>query len=62
MNGLPEAGGQAVILANFFQRTWALLTAVTAIVIALGCAPSGGGDGKIKIGFLVKQPEEVWFQ
>lgn len=29
---------------------------------ATGGAPSGGTEGPIKIGFLVKQPEEPWFQ
>src|SRR5512133_2749483 len=43
--------------------------AVIVITLLIGCskqaAPasgSGAGPGKIKIGFLVKQPEEPWFQ
>ncbi len=29
---------------------------------ATGSGPSGGTAGKVKIGFIVKQPEEPWFQ
>lgn len=46
------------------MRHFVALMMACAMLLA-GCdkdKPSAGGSGKIKIGFLVKQPEELWFQ
>ena len=46
-------------------RSWALAATTLTLfaVTALGCsAPEQGANDKVTIGFLVKQPEELWFQ
>ena len=47
------------------RRSWAMAAVALTLlaVTALGCsAPEQGANDKIAIGFLVKQPEELWFQ
>lgn len=44
---------------------WFLLGSLVVAPLVFACGCTNGGDSggsKIKIGFLVKQPEEVWFQ
>lgn len=40
----------------------ALLVLLATGAVLAGCSGKQGGDEKIKIGFLVKQPDEPWFQ
>ena len=51
------------------QATTALFIAVLAVLIVTGCGSRSDGPGEetpsgdaVKIGYLVKQPEEPWFQ
>jgi L-arabinose transport system substrate-binding protein len=50
------------ILTKFVHLTIAALLLFTAGCDKQQSAGGGGGGEKIKIGFLVKQPEEPWFQ
>src|SRR3954465_9197132 len=39
------------------------LSVVCALLAGfIGCSKQSSGDGKVKLGFVVKQPEEPWFQ
>lgn len=47
------------------SRLLVILFALMCLFVASGCgkkSPRSAPGGKIKIGFLVKQPEEVWFR
>lgn len=41
------------------RKQFLTLLAGTGLAVAAGCAKS---DGRVKVGFIVKQPEEPWFQ
>lgn len=43
-------------------RVMAMLAAVVVLVVGCGAQKSSPGGERIKLGFLVKQPEEPWFQ
>ena len=48
-----------------FHRLFVILLALLSIIAVPGCgkkSTSKASAGKIKIGFLVKQPEEMWFR
>ena len=47
------------------MRTAACVVLSLSLLLAVGCDQGGGkakGDGKVRIGFLVKMPDEKWFQ
>lgn len=41
------------------RKQFLTLLAGTGLAAAAGCAKS---DSRVKVGFIVKQPEEPWFQ
>ncbi|MET0506493.1 MAG: arabinose ABC transporter substrate-binding protein [Luteibacter sp.] len=44
------------------KKKIALGLRVLAVALAIGAAPAFAADDPVKIGFVVKQPEEPWFQ
>jgi L-arabinose transport system substrate-binding protein len=50
---------------NDLRWVWGMVALVLALAVLAGCSNQQGGgddDDRVTIGFLVKQPEELWFQ
>ena len=57
MTASPNARGRALA-----RVVMALLASTLLAAILSGCAGNSGEAEKVKVGFLVKQPDEPWFQ